>query len=224
MKDGYFLTHRPEMVGFLPGQFRRTLEIGCGAGGFTHEHLGGAEERWGIEPNADAARIAAPRLTKLLHGIYDAVATDLPDRHFDLVICNDVIEHMPDHDAFLQAIKQKLAPDAHIVGSIPNIRHFTALMKLLLLNDWAYKDDGILDRTHLRFFTEKSLRRALIDNGYAIERLEGIRSIVKEGVVGLSGAKNLAVRGAAAALVALSLGRWSDTQYPQFAFRVRYLA
>jgi len=222
MVDGYFLTHRPEMVAFLPPRFERTLEIGCGAGGFTRYHLGAAQERWGIEPNTDAAQAAAPYFSTLLEGTYDAVESRLPDGHFDLVICNDVIEHMPDHDAFLQVIKRKLAPQAFLVGSIPNIRHFTALVKLLVLKDWPYKDDGILDRTHLRFFTEKSLHRTLSGNGYAVQELRGICSIISKGVIGLSPAKNVAVRIAAAALVGLSFGQWADTQYPQFAFRVRY--
>ena len=223
MVDTYFLASRPEVAHFLPNEFRRTLEIGCGAGGFTRTYLAAAEERWGIEPDAAAAAAARPAFTHLLQGLYDQQADALPDGHFDLVICNDVIEHMPDHDRFLQQIKRKLSPQACLVGSVPNIRHFTALAKLLVARDWPYRDDGILDRTHLRFFTEKSLNRSFIENGYAIERLEGVRSIIREGVTGLSRWKNVAARTAAALLVAGTLGYWADTQYPQFAFRIRPL-
>ena len=218
---GYFLASRPEIAAFLPTRFCRTLEIGCGAGGFTRAYLGDAQERWGIEPDPAAARGAAPAFTRLLEGTYDAVAAELPDGHFDLVICNDVIEHMPDHDRFLRDIRRKMAPGGAIVGSIPNIRHLTALIKLLALRDFPYSEDGILDRTHLRFFTKKSLERAFRDSGFSIDRLEGIRSIIREGVTGLSPAKNLAIRGFAAGLVGVTLGAWADTQYPQFGFRVR---
>jgi len=224
MVDGYYMTSRPEIAAFLPEHFERTLEIGCGAGGFSAAHLGAATERWGVEPNAEAAALARTRLSQVITGTYDQAEAALPDGHFDLVICNDVIEHMPDHDAFLEAIKAKLTPGGAIVGSIPNIRHFTALVKLLLLNDFPYADDGILDRTHLRFFTHKSLVRVFRAHGYAIERLEGVRSIITHGITGLSPAKNLVARGAAAAVVGLSLGRWADTQYPQFGFRIRYQA
>lgn len=222
MVDDYYLTSRPDVAAFLPARFERTLEIGCGAGGFTHGHLGRAGERWGVEPNGEAAAMARPIFTRLLHGLYDDVADALPDGGFDLVVVNDVIEHMPDHDRFLRQIKRKLAPGARLVGSVPNIRHFTALAKLLVARDWPYRDDGILDRTHLRFFTEKSLRRTFVQNGYAVERLGGIRSIIREGVTGLSPLKNAAVRVAAAAVVAGSLGFWADTQYPQIGFRIRY--
>lgn len=221
MVERYFTTFRPELRAFLPPQFANVLEVGCAAGGFTRSHLSGATERWGIEPDAGAAAEAKPHFTRLLIGTYDMVAADLPAHHFDLIICNDVIEHMADHDRFLQVIKEKLKPGGYLVGSVPNVRHFTALVKLLLLKDWPYAADGILDRTHLRFFTEKSLRRAFRANGYAVERLEGIRSIIRAGITGLSGARNLAARAAAALLVGLSLGSWADTQYPQFGFRVR---
>jgi 2-polyprenyl-3-methyl-5-hydroxy-6-metoxy-1,4-benzoquinol methylase len=217
----YFLNLRQEVAPLLPKTFKKTLEIGCGAGGFSQTYLTSAQENWGIEPDRNAASIGAPSFHKLIVGTYDQAASELPEQYFDLVVCNDVIEHMPDHDAFLQQIKKKMTRNAVIVGSIPNIRHFTAMVKLLLFKDWPYADDGILDRTHLRFFTEKSLRRALEQNGYEIEAMFGIRSIVRQGVTGLSPAKSAASRMLAALVVVGSFGYWSDTQYPQFAFRAR---
>lgn len=96
------------------------------------------------------------RCVKLRKALDDRTAAALPDQHFDMVICNDVIEHMVDHDHFLEHIKTKMRPGACIVGSIPNVRHLTALFKLLVAKDWPYSASGILDRTHLRFFTENS--------------------------------------------------------------------
>jgi 2-polyprenyl-3-methyl-5-hydroxy-6-metoxy-1,4-benzoquinol methylase len=217
----YFLNVRPEMVAFLPNQFSTTLEIGCGAGGFTGTYLREAQERWGIEPDVGAAHVAAPKFHQLLVGTYDQISQRLPNQHFDLVICNDVIEHMPDHDRFLQDVATKIRPGGYIVGSVPNIRHFTALVKLLILKDFPYAEDGILDRTHKRFFTIKSLRRTFRDNSYEVEVLRGIRSIIRDGITGLPPAKRSASKIAAAALVGASFGYWSDTQYSQIAFRVR---
>ena len=221
MGQDEFGATRSEVAALLPGSFSHTLEIGCASGDFTRRRLGAASERWGVEPNAAAADSAAPHFTRMLVGTYDAIADELPDGYFDLVICNDVIEHMPDHDRFLQDIKRKMKPGGYIVGSIPNIRHFTALVRLLLLKDFKYTDVGIFDRTHLRFFTFKSLRDSFVRNGYVIERLQGIRSIIRSGILGTSGVKKIAGQAGAAALVGLSLGYWSDTQYPQFGFRVR---
>lgn len=217
----YFLNIRQEMAAFVPKTFSKTLEIGCGAGGFSRQFLTSGEEMWGVEPDVNAAAIAAPNFDRLLVGTFDQVSHDLPDQYFDLVVCNDVIEHMPDHDKFLQDIKAKMRHGAAIVGSVPNVRHFTAMVKLMVLKDWPYADDGILDRTHLRFFTEKSLRRAFVENGYEVEELKGIRSIIKEGVTGLPPAKKKASKIAAAVVVAATLGFWADTQYSQLGFRVR---
>jgi len=222
MAQQYFSARRQQMVAFLPDNFARTLEVGCGDGNFSHHFLTTAQESWGIEPNRAAAESARTKLGHLLVGTFEQCSADLPLDHFDLVVCNDVIEHMSSHDYFFESIKNNLKHNGSIVGSVPNVRHITLLIKLLLLKDWPYANDGILDRTHLRFFTEKSLRRTFVENGFTVEKLHGIRSIIKEGVTGLAYKKNLVIRLATLALVGLSFGFWRDIQYPQIAFRIRY--
>jgi 2-polyprenyl-3-methyl-5-hydroxy-6-metoxy-1,4-benzoquinol methylase len=208
------------MLPFVPERSRRILEVGCAHGEFIGRI--DAEERWGVEPDGHAADIARSRLTRVLQGRYDDVSSEIPDGHFDVVVCNDVIEHMPDHDAFLQSIQTKIAPGGVLVGSIPNIRALTVLTKLLVLKDFSYTAEGILDRTHLRFFTRKSLLRCLASNGYVVEAMQGLHSIVRHGLRRHDQplANGLARIGAAA-VVAASLGYWSDTQYIQFGFRAR---
>lgn len=196
------------------------LEIGCGAGAFSSQIE--AEERWGVEPNASAAAEARTKLTRVVTGLYDDAEAALPDRHFDLVIANDVIEHMPDHDRFLQRIKEKMAPGAALVGSVPNVRALTQLAKLLVLKDWTYTDDGILDRTHLRFFTKKSLAGALAANGYEVESLSGLNSMLRHGLRrrGAHVANTLAAV-ATAGVIGATLGYYWDVQFPQYGFRAR---
>lgn len=208
------------MMKLIPDKPSRVLEVGCGAGGFSSQL---EAETWGVEPFADAAGEASRVLSNVLRGTYQEVEGRLPDRYFDLVVCNDVIEHMPDHDWFLKAVKQKMAPGATLIGSLPNILHLTALVKLMLLKDWPYKESGILDRTHLRFFTKKSIRRTLEENGYAIEILKGSNSIIKDGIVFASPAANLAGRIAACAAIAVTIGYYWETQFPQFIFRAKPL-
>jgi 2-polyprenyl-3-methyl-5-hydroxy-6-metoxy-1,4-benzoquinol methylase len=218
----YFQADRGPMVRFLPSSYRRVLEIGCAAGGFS-DHLRLPCEIWGVEPNPEAAEAATQKMHRVLIGTYGAVAGDLPERYFDLVVCNDVIEHMDDHDAFLEAIKQKMAPGGHIVGSIPNVRHITALFKLLVQRDWPYADSGILDRTHLRFFTEKSLRRALLEHGYRIEKFAGIGSIIRSGIASTpkpGAIADIFYRLVTISVVCLTIGFYWDTQYPQYGFLV----
>ena len=220
----YYHANRGVMASFLPDTYERVLEVGCGAGGF-YDHLRKPCEVWGVEPNAEAGKAAALKMNRVLIGRYDQLADQLPDGYFDMVICNDVIEHMDDHDAFLEAIKQKMRPGSFIVGSIPNIRHITALFKLLVMKDWKYSESGILDRTHLRFFTERSLRRTLQVHGYSIEMFAGVGSIIKNGINSKSNKpsklQNLSYQLISLAVVLLTLGYYWDTQYPQYAFRVR---
>lgn len=169
----YYSSHRAEVTPFLPDNPSRVLEIGCGTGGF-RDFLPKNVEYWGVEPVADVAQAAREKMDFVHIGTYDAVKDQLPNEYFDLVICNDVIEHMQDHDAFLEQIKDKMAHGGFLCGSIPNVRHFKNLLNLLIKKDWEYTDAGILDRTHLRFFTRKSLIRAFDQNGFEIEMFKGI--------------------------------------------------
>ena len=215
----YYRTMRSDVLAFIPSDFSRVLEIGCSAGGFSQNLLRDGVEVWGVEPNTPAAEVARSRLTKVFNSTFEQAADQLPDGYFDLVICNDVIEHMPDHDWFLQAIKPKMTGRGVLVGSLPNIRHITALVKLLALKDFPYRDEGILDRTHLRFFTRKSIERTLRHNGYEVEALRGVNNIIAEGICRGSALQNLLWRLFTSAVVVGTLGYYSDVAFPQFAFR-----
>ena len=208
MKNGrYHHGSRPEMAEFLPSRYQKVLEIGCGEGGFA----GSLDQRcevWGVEMHASSAGIADQRLHRVLVGSYDAVQHDLPENYFDLVICNDVIEHMPDHDASFNSISTKLQDGGYLVASIPNMRYYYCLRELLLRKEWVYRDQGIMDRTHLRFFTERSIRRTLSDHGFSVEMLGGINR--------LRGAKRVL---RAMFFVILTFGYYTDILFQQFGFR-----
>ena len=199
--SGYFQNLRPEMIPFLPDDYARVLEIGCGEGRFS-DNLKSGSEVWGIEPDGDALAAAPGKLHRVLAGRYEDVHGELPESHFDLVICNDVIEHMEDHDRFFRSIRSKIAPGGSLVASIPNVRYVRNLFRLIVRKEWEYEDDGVLDRTHLRFFTEKSLKRCLIRHGFEIAKFGGINRSTKAAPVAL-----------------LSLGYCADVQFLQFGFR-----
>jgi 2-polyprenyl-3-methyl-5-hydroxy-6-metoxy-1,4-benzoquinol methylase len=212
----YSTTHRRELVKFLPNNYKRVLEVGCGTGGF-RDTLKKDIEIWGIEPNKEAANEAMVRGYKVLVGFYEEVAEQCPNNYFDLIICNDVIEHMLEHERFLELIKLKMTPDASIIGSIPNVRYFGNLCKLLLNKDWKYVDNGVLDRTHLRFFTEKSLKRTFNDAKYSIEELSGIQSDFTRWKTFKMCVRNFALL----MIVIATLGNSKDIQFVQFAFRLK---
>jgi len=204
----YYQNYRSEMQPLLPENYSRVLEIGCGEGYFRN-NLSLDHEYWGVEPTPEIAQRAKERLDKVLIGTYDEVANHIPSAYFDLVICNDVIEHMTDHDQFLQAIKSKMKPGGSLVASIPNVRHILNLFEVLVKKDWQYKNAGILDRTHFRFFTKKSLQRIIVDNGYESQQFIGINAYRADSFI----------KGLFAYFVILALGQ--DTRFLQFGIRIR---
>jgi 2-polyprenyl-3-methyl-5-hydroxy-6-metoxy-1,4-benzoquinol methylase len=205
------------MLAFILGQPQRALEVGCGEGNFS-SGIQGLTESWGIEPTP-AAEVARNNLTHVIQSTYDNAVPHLPNKYFDLVICNDVIEHLQDHDYFFESIKSFMAPGAAIIGSIPNIRFFDNLFRLVFEKDWEYCDEGILDRTHLRFFTERSLKKCLLRHGYAIEMFYGL----KPNLVLYHHKHERRYRRLSRALI-FAFGKYfSDIQYLQFGFRARLL-
>jgi 2-polyprenyl-3-methyl-5-hydroxy-6-metoxy-1,4-benzoquinol methylase len=191
----------------------RILEIGCGAGKFK-SNIVEFDEYWGIEPFEPVAKIAAENLDKVLVGTFKDVYDALPNNYFDCVVCADVIEHMDDEDWFLKNIKLKMKDKSIIVGSIPNVRHVGVLLKLLIWRDWEYSDIGILDRTHLRFFTKKSLKRAFISNEYAIEEFYGINQVKLK-------FDSIRVFFKSLGMIFFTYLLGSDTKFLQFGFRIR---
>jgi 2-polyprenyl-3-methyl-5-hydroxy-6-metoxy-1,4-benzoquinol methylase len=206
--DIYYDGSRKDLIALIPDGVKRVLEIGCGKAGFSQNFRDGIEY-WGVEPDKASAEIAATKLTKVLIGTYDEVEAELPNNYFDLIVCNDVIEHMPDHDAFFQKIKVKFANEGCLIGSVPNVRYYFNLISLLRGRDWEYQNSGILDRTHLRFFTEKSLARCLQDNGFVVDVLNGVNGIKNRFMPPKKIFRQIAIA---------LLGQ--DVRYVQFGFRV----
>lgn len=203
LDEQYYESKRKDMLAFLPADYHRVLEIGCGDGGFS-QNLSHDAEIWGIEPYG---QVKFP-LHRVITSTFEDAYSELPDSYFDLVVCNDVIEHLPDHDVFFEDIQKKMKPGGALIGSIPNVRYYKNLRSLLFDGDWAYAEDGVLDRTHLRFFTEKSLLDTLNNHHFSIEKFERIN--------GVTGFKFFIFL-----LNLITLNRSSDSRYLQFAFRVR---
>ncbi len=213
--SGYRRGKRPEVVALLPPLKTglKVLEVGCGEGAFSAD-IPGVIETWGIEPDARSAEIAKGRLTKVFVNLFDAVKPDLPAHYFDLIVCNDVIEHMTDHAQFLRSVQDHMAPGAFLVGSLPNVRFQSNLFNLIVAGDWHYQDAGVLDRTHFRFFTMRSVRRTLEEAGLSVQRLEGLNRMKLYGW----GIRAVAERAFGGLMFILSAGTARDIKYLQVGF------
>jgi len=210
--DNYRSLDRRDMLSLIPERRSTVLEVGCGEGRFAAS-IPGVIETWGIEPDPRAARLASTRLSHVLSTTFEQAKEVLPKKYFDVIVCNDVIEHMADHDRFLEDAKALLSAGGALVASIPNVRFYRNLFELIVARDWEYRDTGILDRTHLRFFTERSLRRTLAQHGYRIEKFHGINGGI-EFKWSIWSICNFLF---AYALIAVSLGRFRDIAFLQFA-------
>ncbi len=176
--DSYYQGVREEIIAFIPAGVARVLDVGCGEGGFgSHlKSLRGCEV-WGIEIVPAAAAIASNRLDRVLCGDVLEMIDRLPDDGFDVVVFNDVLEHLVDPYRVLDRIRGLIRPQGVVVSSIPSIRYYPVMYALLAHRSWEYEESGILDRTHLRFFTERSIREMYERLGYDILRHEGINRL-----------------------------------------------
>lgn len=203
--DNYYQNAREEIVGFIPPRAHRILEVGCGEGHFGRRLKDETErEVWGVEVVVAAARVAEQHLDKVLRGDISTLMDDLPPNYFDAVVFNDVLEHLVDPDDILDRVKRHLSEGGVVVSSIPNIRFFPTFYELLVHRRWEYEESGILDRTHLRFFTIESIRAMYERLGYEVLRHEGINELDR------LPKKFRIVNG-------ILRGRLSDMRYPQFA-------
>ncbi len=206
----YYQWSRAEVLPFVPREVSKVLEVGCGEGrfGLAIKQTRNAEV-WGIETVPEVAQQAAQRLDKVLLGDVEHDHLELPSEYFDCIIFNDVLEHLTYPWAVLKILRDALQTSGYVVASIPNIRYYPILKALVLHKEWDYTRDGTLDRTHFRFFTQRSIPKFFQDSGYELVRMEGINPLE------LSWKLNLAFKFLGGAI--------DDTRYLQFACVARKL-
>lgn len=167
--DQYYNFVKSWMISYIPEGPNAILDLGCATGllGRKLNELKKSAELVGVEIFKDAADEAAKHYDK----VYCGDIEDLPlsyEEHFDFVICGDILEHLRDPRATLVKIHRWLKHDGIILVSIPNIRYWRILSDLILCDEFEYKDAGILDITHLRFYTKKSFIKNLKRHRFAI--------------------------------------------------------
>lgn len=172
--SSYFGQSRPEMLALVNPDARTILDVGCARGAFGAAlKARSACTVTGIEPFAQAAAHASQRLDRVLNVPVEAVDFQAIGP-FDCITFNDVLEHLVDPWAVLRSARAALSPGGTIVASIPNISHYPVISELVLKGRFAYQDSGVLDRTHLRFFTVDSIRELFPSAGLTIQHMEGL--------------------------------------------------
>ncbi|MBT7790612.1 MAG: glycosyltransferase, partial [Calditrichaeota bacterium] len=170
-KEPYYSYSRPEIQTLVNPKSRTILDVGCASGKLASElkeKLGA--EVWGIEYVKQVAEQAKEHLDKVIIGTIEENLSNLPDHYFDTIIFADVLEHLTDPYSVVENIRSKLTTNGEFIASIPNVRHWSVLRELIE-GKWEYQDAGILDKTHLKFFTLKSVKEMFVKTGYNIGHL-----------------------------------------------------
>jgi|WetSurMetagenome_2_1015567.scaffolds.fasta_scaffold22448_2 2-polyprenyl-3-methyl-5-hydroxy-6-metoxy-1,4-benzoquinol methylase len=170
----YYSNTRRDIIQYIPANAKVVLEIGCGNGNFGAMLKEKGVAVWGVEYAPGPAAEASAKLNRVLKGDIEEIYGQLPDKTFDAIVCNDVLEHLNDPGALLAHLKAKLTDGGIVVCSIPNVRYFRVLWDYLVNKNWDYTEDGILDRTHKRFFTYKSIQKLFKEQGYCVRSIKGI--------------------------------------------------
>jgi O-antigen biosynthesis protein len=164
----YYDLPRADVLRHVPPTARAVLDVGCGAG-----TLGGSIKQrqgsWvvGVEYVPEQAARAAELLDEVHIGDVGAISLPYPPASFDCLIYSDVLEHLVDPWAILKRHRELVQPGGTMIVSLPNAQFFAVSLGLIR-GSWNYGTRGILDRTHLRFFTRRSAWALVEDAGYVV--------------------------------------------------------
>ncbi|MBI2875170.1 MAG: glycosyltransferase, partial [Firmicutes bacterium] len=166
----YYFSPRPEVRSLIPEGAGRILDVGCGGGAMGRALKGerGGVEVVGVEIDPLMAAAAGKLLDRVLLMNVEPPSLPYPDGYFDCVVLGDILEHLRDPWGTLRGLVRYLAPEGKVVASVPNVRNLAVLTDLVR-GEWRYRMDGILDATHLRFFTRRELVRLLLEAGLEAE-------------------------------------------------------
>lgn len=163
------------MQELFPKKAKTVLDVGCGKGTMSSELKEKYNlEVWGVEFMEKEAEIARNKLDYVINDSIENGIKQLPDNYFDVIYFNDVLEHLPNPNKVLEIIKPKLSADGKIISSIPNVRYHKVFQQYIFKKNWKYEREGVMDFTHLRFFTTNSIKDMYRDAGYDILCHKGI--------------------------------------------------
>jgi SAM-dependent methyltransferase len=156
----------PDLLNRMPLEARTVLDVGCGSGalGRDYKRRNPAARLYGIEVDAEVGRLAASRMDEVAIGDVEADPLPFGDTRFDCIVYGDILEHLRDPWTVLAAQIPHLTENGTVLVCVPNADHWSFAARLLS-GTFAYEDQGLFDRTHLRWFTFASMREALTRAG-----------------------------------------------------------
>jgi glycosyltransferase involved in cell wall biosynthesis/2-polyprenyl-3-methyl-5-hydroxy-6-metoxy-1,4-benzoquinol methylase len=168
LEENHSLTKQLHLV----GSNKRVVDFGCATGYFAQFLKQRGCYVVGVELNPEAAGAAEQYCDQVLVADLDyaSIPDLLPDQKFDVAVFGDVLEHLRNPWQVLEEVRQILQPDGYVVASIPNIAH-GAVRLALLQGRFEYADLGLLDNTHLRFFTRKTVQDLFERTGYEVSEM-----------------------------------------------------
>ncbi len=170
----YYRNKRTDLLALFPENIgiEKILEVGCGDGstGYLLKKENKATYLCGIEINEQMKAGAEKNLDRIIIGDIEKIDLPFKNEYFDCIIFADVLEHLYDPWLVLKKITPYLKTGGCVLASIPNVQHWSIFMKLIR-GKWDYEDEGILDNTHIRFFTKKTMKRMFEDAGFEIKKM-----------------------------------------------------
>ncbi|MFO1446878.1 MAG: class I SAM-dependent methyltransferase [Opitutaceae bacterium] len=168
-RSDYYGHLRREIIEAVPDGCATILDVGCGRGTLGRWlKENGVGTVWGVELMPAAGKDAQDHLDRVVIGNIEQVELPFAPGSVDCIICADVLEHTIDPWAVVARLKTLLRPGGCLVASIPNVGFHRNLRKLIR-GEWTYADEGLLDRTHLRFFTLQTIEELFARNAMPIE-------------------------------------------------------
>lgn len=171
--ESYFSTARKEILPLFPSSAQRVMELGCGEGA-TLAYLkkqGLAEWTCGVDVHDKALQRAQELgVDSTINGNVEELTCLDDEPHFDVILCLDVLEHLIDPWSVVERISGMLTESGVIIASIPNAQNLRVIVPLIF-GRWSYKDCGILDNGHLRFFTKRSAIGLMQSGGLCVDRV-----------------------------------------------------
>ena len=156
-------------IAAMAGTGKNVLELGCATGYVSALMFKNGCRITGIELDPEAAAAAQPFCRQVITGdVNDPDVITAAGKDFDVVVAGDVLEHLPDPFSVLVSLHQVIKPEGIVLVSLPNVAYWRMRMDLLL-GRFDYQDTGLLDRTHLRFFTVNSFIQMAQETGFIVQ-------------------------------------------------------